>query len=204
MTRILCAHWAVTLAVCAGILVTPPIVSATFHIIVPERNMLLLLCAMLWAAVRYERRPSTGFLVVVGVAAFLFLQYKETAVVLVGLWAGYMILASWLPSTIGGAQRRNLILLGGSLMAGCAIWVLVYVVAILPQIDHSYVEGRQHDSIDVLHAVVTNAWAYILAASILGRLLLARAGFQHLARVGRSAPCRYRIDGLIRHAGLRP
>src|SRR4029077_5828446 len=118
VTRVLRVHSAITVAVCIAILLTPPIVSAVFHIVDSERNILLLLCFFLWAALRYEQSRSTPYLVAASVASFLILQYKETPALVMMAWAGYLLLAARFTVHLTRDDRRALAMLAASVIAG--------------------------------------------------------------------------------------
>ncbi len=178
LTRVYRAHSAITAAICIAILLTPHIVAAVFHLVDSERNILFLLCVFLWAALGYEQSRLTRYLVAASLASFLILQYKETAVVLMMAWAGYLFLASWFMTQLARETRRSLMVLALSVATGCLIWLAVYCIAILPQIGRSYLVGRQHDPIDVLHVVVTHVWFSVLVLAILCRRLMARRDIQ--------------------------
>jgi hypothetical protein len=178
LTRVYRVHRAITIAICIAILLTPPIVSAAFHIVNSERNILVLLCLFLWAALRYQQSRRTGFLVVASLASFVILQYKETAVVMMMAWACYLLAAARLMKDLASADRRCFTLLAGAVIAGCAIWLAVYGIAILPQIGRSYLVGREHNPFEVLYVIVSHVWYAVLVGSILCRLLLARRGVQ--------------------------
>ena len=179
ITRILRRHAGITTAVCIAMLTTPPIVTSMFHIIVPERNMLFLLCVFVWAVFLYVESGSRTALVAANLAAFVFLQYKETAVILLAVWAGYLLVAARGRIALTPTERRGrLRMLAATIIAGCFIWLAVYAVAILPQIAQSYLVGRQQDRLDVLQSVASEIWLWVLLGAVLLRLLLARIGTQ--------------------------
>ena len=176
LTRIYRVHPAITIAVCIAILLTPHIVSAVFHLVDSERNILLLLCFFLWAALGYEQSRRTGYVVAASLASFLILQYKETAVLMMMAWAGYLLVAARCMTHLTRDNRRCLAVLAAAVVAGCLVWFAVYVIAILPQIDRSYLVGRQHSPLVVLYVVVSHVWSEVLVGAIMFRLLLARGG----------------------------
>ncbi len=176
LSRLLRGSLPIVVLTFVAILLAPPVVSALFHIVNSERNILLLLCVFLWSSLAYERSRRTGYLVLAGIASFVSLQYKETAAVMMGGWAGYLLLAAWLARKRASGESRALALLGGSVAAGCIIWFAVFAIAILPQIGRSYIVGRSHEVPLVLLVLASQVWFLALAGSILCRLLLARRG----------------------------
>ncbi len=178
LTRVYRVHRAITIAICIAVLLTPPIVSAAFHIVNSERNILVLLCLFLWAALRYQQSRRTSFLVAASLASFVILQYKETAFVMMMAWACYLLAAARLMKDLPSADRRCFTLLAGAVIGGCAIWLAVYGIAILPQIGRSYLVGRSHDPFLVLQVLASQVWVLILIGSILFRFMLARRGIQ--------------------------
>jgi hypothetical protein len=176
LTRLLRESLAITVLVCIAILLAPPIVAALFHIVNSERNILLLLCIFLWSALAYEKTGRAAYVVLAAVASFLSLQYKETAAVMMTAWGGYLLLAAWLGRTRSQPGRRALAMIGGSVLVGCAIWFIVFAIAVLPQVERSYVVGRSHDPLLVLQVLGSQVWFLVLLGAIACRLLLARRG----------------------------
>ncbi|HEY2891520.1 MAG TPA: hypothetical protein VGJ31_12870 [Dongiaceae bacterium] len=176
LSRLLRGSLPIMVLTFVAILLAPPVVAALFHIINSERNILLLLCIFLWSSLAYERTRRAGYLVLAAVASFLALQYKETAAVMMGGWAGYLLLAGWLARQRPPGEHRVLALLGGSVAAGCIIWFAAFAIAILPQIGRSYLVGRSHDPLLVLQVLASQVWVLALAGAILCRFLLARRG----------------------------
>lgn len=176
LTRILRESLAVTVLTCIAILLAPPVVAALFHIVNSERNILLLLCVFLWSTLAYEKTGRAAYVVLAAVAGFLSLQYKETAAVMMAAWGGYLLLAAWLGRKRPPRERRALAMIGATALAGCAIWFIAFAIAVLPQVERSYVVGRSHDPLLVLQVLGSQVWFLILLGAIACRLLLARRG----------------------------
>jgi hypothetical protein len=176
LTRVYRLHPAITAAICVAILLTPPIAAAIFHLVNSERNILLLLCLFLWAALRYQQSHRTSYVVAAGVACFVMLQYKETAVPWMLAWACYVAVAARFMALPATDDRRSLAMLAGAVIVGCLVWLAVYALAILPQVQQSYLVGRQHNLFDILRMIVGQVWYWVLVGSILCRLMLARRG----------------------------
>src|SRR5207244_3438577 len=116
------------------------------------------------------------YVVAAGLASFLSLQYKETGFVTMMAWAAYLLLAARFMTQLARAERRCLQVLATSVIAGALVWLTVYAIAILPQIERSYLVGRQHSPVIVLRVLVSHAWFFDLVGAIMCRLLLARSG----------------------------
>jgi hypothetical protein len=186
VTRVLRDSQAIAWIACTGILLAPPVVAALFHMVVPERNTMLLLCIFLWSGLAYEQTKRARFVVLAAVASFISLQYKETDAVMMTAWAGYLLLAAWLDRRRAGPGRA-LAVIGGSIALGCAIWFVAFAIAVLPQIERSYIVGRSRDALLVLQVLASQVWFLVLIGSILCRLLLARRRI-HVSPIWDGAP----------------
>lgn len=151
-------RWLLPIILC--LVTTPAIAQAYFALIYPERNMIILIAILLLGATAWKDRNSRfGFSIACTSGATLLL-YKETAFLLTGSMAS-VLFVYWLLGSRTDTSKSLLMLAYGLLMS-CAVWIIVYCLAILPEIQNAYGSTSSISRTTALLAVLKEPWAFAL------------------------------------------
>jgi hypothetical protein len=150
-----------------AILTTPAIVQSYFGLIFPERNMVLLLAAIIAGALAWRNRGSlTGF-VVASLSGVALLFFKETAFLLTGSIGIVALCAYWLG--FRSPSNRNMLILSAVLLISCACWLALYLVAIFPEIQNAYHSTYPVTRWNSFISVANQPWFFALCISLVAR-----------------------------------
>lgn len=156
------------MAVIAGTVLTPAVNQVFFELIYSERNMLLLMAFAVLGGQAWRGRGSLLGLTTAAASAAAVTLYKETAFLFVAAESAGAAAQSWFEPETG--IRRRLLVLAGVLAVVCVVWLGVYAIAILPQIETAYSAWAGATRIGALEACVMQPWSWLLAVLLLMRL----------------------------------
>jgi hypothetical protein len=166
---------AIILATSIAIISTPAILMVFLEAIRPERNMILLLAVIIWASIRYRDSGRISAFILTNLATFAILFYKETAFIFVSGWALMLLIFDRIPYiTLTNRNHRMVAVLP---FASSIFWLLLYLTAIYPQIQDSYlVQGplSQTPFKDLVHSL-SQIWFLALCLAVLLRLYLLKS-----------------------------
>ncbi len=163
-----------SIALWLTLVTAPPIAGSYLGLIYPERNMVLLFVAGLYATSAYLAGEKRIWGMAATVLFALLMLYKETSFILVGAVNLAVALGGWAgPFRIQLHERARALAI--ALSVPLLLWWTSYLILIVPQMSAVLYDGSNTASrFDALVAHLVQPWIYMLIAAGIGRWLLRR------------------------------
>jgi len=163
------------------LMLTPSFLISYMGLIYPERNVLFWLAILVLCLLGHEKNRGAGCFLGCLVATHVALYHKEPVAVLVVAFAASRILLEWRARRTDsfswrGFAKTNALPL--SLFGVTAIFAGLFVLALFPQADGTYVEARRLPVETVLWAYVQTDWL-LIALLVVSGVRVARALLLH-------------------------
>jgi hypothetical protein len=161
--------------VMAVVMTLPSVAYSFFGLIVPERDMLFWIAVWIVCLRSWSRNHGVASICGALAAAQFILYYKETAFLLVGGFAAARLLLSlWREGRLPARGQRGAFAKSHAMELGhlllCAVFLAIYVVAIVPHIQASY-----STSAGGVKAVVSTLSSYARSDLLLDAFVVALA-----------------------------